>query len=177
MKLKLIKPAFTLTSIIALAGCFGGVNAPEWHPDAPRKIALPADRQAPAQPIYNRLRFANLPDPMPGEIAQGDRPVILPVVQLSIKDQSVEEVGTLLAQSARYSSYCASGIAHQKMSLEGLGTIDELAAQVAKKANVKVVVDHASREVRITANTPVQPDFADEKVTKEVTDNEHKSTN
>ena len=167
----------TSTSILMLAGCFGGINKPEWQPIPKKKIAFPADRQAPAQPIYNRLRFVNLPEPMPGAIASNDRPLMLPVVQLSVKDQSLEEVGTLLAQSARYSVYCASSLAHQKLSLEGLGTIDELAEQVAKKASVKIVVDHSSREVRITTKAPVQPDFAEVKVTNEVTDNEHKSSN
>jgi hypothetical protein len=50
---------------------------------------------------------------------------------------------------ARYSSYVAPSIAKNKISIENIGTLDELARIIEREGKVKVVVDHENREVRL----------------------------
>jgi hypothetical protein len=78
-----------------------------------------------------------------------DTPAIRPVYHLKLKGSTLEETGRVLAALARYSSYVAPSIAKNKVSVENLGTIDELARIIEREGKVTVVVDHENREVRL----------------------------
>lgn len=112
-----------------------------------------AARQLPPQPVYNRLRLAYLPEPMPSSAkASYSETRLSPIFQFEIDDATLEQAGRILGDMARYSSYTSSSIADQKISLAAVGTIDEVAKQLSESAGIKVVVDHRNKEVRLLAN-------------------------
>jgi len=68
----------------------------------------------------------------------------------------------VLAAISRYSSYTAPSIALEKISVDNLGTIDELAQIIGSKAHVQVIVDHPNKEVRFLATRGEQPRLFEE---------------
>lgn len=140
---------------VALTGCS---SQPKWEPDVEQQFYGTAVRQLPPQPVYNRLRLVYLPEPLPQkDLKVASLNKILPIFRFELKDGTIEEASRVLAETARYTSYCSSIIADRKFSFEGLGTIDELASSISKRAGVNVVVDHGNREVRFLANGTLAP--------------------
>lgn len=136
-----------------LAGCSASVSPPE---KKERRVFSIAARQYAVDPVYGRVRKANAPDEIPDAHAAKTGPPIMPVFHLELKNDTLESAGRALAATARYRSYCASAIAGRKITLERLGTIDELAVELQKAADIRVVVDHDTKEVRLLAKS-VEP--------------------
>jgi hypothetical protein len=84
------------------------------------------------------------------------------VFHLALKNATLEETARVLAATSRYSSYTAPSIASEKISVDNLGTIDELAQIIGSKAHVQVVVDHQNKEVRFLAARGEQPRLFEE---------------
>jgi hypothetical protein len=122
-----------------------------------RKLfGVSVQRYAP-QPVYKRTRLVHLPSPLPETSAQSAAaPLILPVIHFEIVDASLEEAAKVLGQTSRYSAYCASTVADKRITLTALGTVDELAEQIAKIAKIETIVDHHNREVRFLARKESQ---------------------
>ena len=122
-------------------------------------------RQLAPEPVYNRLRTGYLPQPLPSRKANpSDAALILPVFQFEVNDITLHEASQILANTARYHSYCAPSVAQQHISLATIGTIDELAAEIGRQAGISVIVDHNNREVRFVAsNAAVEPQLPESK--------------
>lgn len=141
--LKIASSLVALLASLLFSGCF---QASEFNAD---KGYLVATRRVPPEPVYNRVFLARPPEVMPAkEMEFTNAPRVLPVIHLELKAVTLETVAQTLGGSARYRSYCAASIADKKFSIDALGTIDELADIISKKADVYVSVDHANREVR-----------------------------
>lgn len=122
-------------------------------PNKERKFFTVAVRQLPPEPVYNRLTVAYLPEPLPSrEIRRASFSRLSPVFEFEMKDATLEQTARILASMSRYTSYCSSVIASRKVSLTAVGTIDEIADLIKKKAGINVNVDHSNREVRFLAN-------------------------
>lgn len=141
-----------------LMGC-STTDVPQWQPPKETRTFSVASRQLAPEPTYSRLRWVRPPEVIPSERkAEAEVPAIVPVMQLEIKDASLEEVARLLASTAQYSSYCSSLVAKQKVTLNRLGTIDELGKEIEKIAQIRVIIDHGSRQIRFLADhTPTAP--------------------
>ncbi|HMO02715.1 MAG TPA: hypothetical protein PKA79_07005 [Oligoflexia bacterium] len=103
------------------------------------------------EPVYNRIRKVELPEP----IISASSPtspqkinLIMPSFELSVEDLPIEQIAKILADAVRYRSYVSSHLLDKRISYAGSGTIEELAAAIANKANIKISVDHISRELR-----------------------------
>jgi len=107
-------------------------------------------RQNAPEELYSRVREVRPPEPVP-EPPRGinGAPRLMPVMQFNVNQKSLVEVAQLLAESYRYGYYCSPIVADRQISLRAIGTLDELAAQVAELGQVKVTVDHENRELRI----------------------------
>jgi hypothetical protein len=140
---------------LVLAGCAG---AKEWEPDNKPEVYSVSHRPYAPQPVYSRLRWVHPPTVLPARtIAKTGAPAIVKTYSLSLKNATIEDAAAALAAAARYSSFCSSSVASQKISIEGMGTIDELAASIAAKGKVQVVVDHEGREIRILRKEDAAP--------------------
>jgi hypothetical protein len=122
----------------------------EWEPNKDeKKVFFFPVRSLPPQPVYSRVMEVRPPSVLPPRsLPTAPGPKILPVLHLELQAVPLEEAAKVLAKSARYSYYCSSLVADKKVSIDSLGTIDELGQMIAKKANVEVVVDHSNQEVR-----------------------------
>lgn len=131
----------------ALLGCEKPVAPP---PEPTYRVAM---RQLPPKPTYHRLRWVQLPETMPYNADQlGDEvPAISPIISIDLNDSTLEEAARVLAATGRYSSYCAGAIAKQKISIKAVGTLDEIAAEIAKRAHIDTSIDHENHEVRFLA--------------------------
>jgi len=120
--------------------------------------------------VYARTRWVRPPDNLPmrdrpgaaEEPAVQVAPRIRSVFHLSLKNSTLEETARVLAATSRYSSYTAPSIASEKISVDNLGTIDELARIIESKAHIQVVVDHQNKEVRFLAGHAEPPRLFDE---------------
>jgi hypothetical protein len=89
-------------------------------------------------------------------------PRLRSVFHLSLKNSTLEETARVLAATSRYSSYTAPSISAEKISVDNLGTIDELAKIIESKAHIQVVIDHQNKEVRFLAGHTEPPRLFDE---------------
>jgi hypothetical protein len=162
--------ALVATSLI----CSCGGSEKPYEPHQERKYFTFPARQLAPEPVYNRLTLVRPPDPLPdSDLQESDAPVIHPVIHLDIKDASLEQAARVLASAARYNAYCSSLIADRTITMSELGTIDELAKRISRKANIEVVVDHQNAEVRFLANKVVSPALFEEGEEKD----EHQQVN
>lgn len=155
--MNLVKFAFLGTLGIVVGACSS--NIPEWKPHRETRTFSVATRQLSPPPTYSRLRWVRPPEVIPSDPrGEATAPAIVPVMQLEIKDTSLEDVARMLASAAQYSSYCSSLIAKQTLTLNRLGTIDELGDEIQKAAQIRVVIDHGTRQIRFLAeHAPTAP--------------------
>lgn len=149
-----------IAALTILSGC---AMEPKMDPDKEKlpKVFKIQTRQIAPPPTYNRLTWANL-DSMPSrDLPSTAAPLLTPVIQFEVRNTKLEDAAKMLAATSQYSSYCASTIATQKITLNRLGTIDELGEAIGKQAGIKVVVDHEGRSVRFLAQQAANPQFFD----------------
>ena len=151
-------------ALLALVGCSSSSSIDPEKDRAPQVFRV-ATRRLPPEPTYSRLRWANM-SPLPSrdlvgstERASNSVPLMATVMQFEARDTTLEDAAKMLATSAQYSSYCASTIAAQKITLNRLGTIDELGEAISLQAGIKVVVDHEGRSVRFFPQQSETPQF------------------
>lgn len=135
-------------------------------PDETNLLNMPSLRTLPPPPTYSRTRWVRPPEVLPQRDLPGrqianleNTPSLRPIFSLSLHKTPLEETARVLAATARYSSYTAPSIASQKISIQSIGTIDELGEKVARIAGIHVVVDHEHKEVRFLAAQAEQPRF------------------
>ncbi|RMD85887.1 MAG: hypothetical protein D6808_04425 [Candidatus Dadabacteria bacterium] len=119
-------------------------------------------RKLPPEPVYNRLRWGNLPSPIYSpQRPDPDAPLILPPVHFSLKRGTLKDAINMLAAITRYSTYCSEAVCNKRISLDAIGTVHELAQMIAKKADIEVAIDHANREISFLppASEEVKPSF------------------
>lgn len=137
-------------SLVLLASC-GGRSSP------PEKVYSIASQQLPADDVYGRMRYGLVPLPLPArDTASASAPALIPVTHFDFKKGTLEEASVLLGKTMNYRSYCASGVAHKRLSLSVVGTIDEIARAIERASNIRVVVDHELHEVRFFPSTEGQ---------------------
>ncbi|RME58976.1 MAG: hypothetical protein D6780_05850 [Candidatus Dadabacteria bacterium] len=120
-----------------------------------------AKRQLPPEPVYNRLRESYLPETVPERDKKFSlkRKRILPVIHLKLRRATPYEACLVLAATARYRPFCSAYIGRKRITIDALGTIDELAEKLAKKTDLIIEVDHKLREVRFLNKEVYQPVF------------------
>lgn len=153
--MRILLPTTLLTVLALVSGCAAGPK--EYDPSGgKRTIFLPVVRQNAPEPVYNRLRWVHPPEVLPERDLRGAEAEAFasalpmrPVYQMSFKDTGLQDVSRILAATARYDAFCDPVIANQKLSMNDLGTIDELAQIISERAGITVEVNHETRTVRL----------------------------
>lgn len=138
-----------LAGLVTGFGACSSNNTP-LPPPAVKKDYRISQRQLAPEPVYNRLRWVQLPSVIPAA-KRGKSPLLLQVVSFNLENGTLEEAASMLAAATHYSTYCSSLIAKKTISFKGVGTVDNLAKEIANLAHISAVVDHNNREVRFTA--------------------------
>ncbi len=108
-----------------------------------------ATRQLPPEPAYASTRWVRPTQVTPSRETPGNKvEPILPVVHYKVTDTPLCEAALVLAATTRYRSYCSSRLSGEKLSFEGLGTLDELAIEIAMLSGAEIIVDHSRGEIR-----------------------------
>ena len=147
---RLCTTVITGLAALLLTGCSAFSPSPDL-PDEKDKVEVytVSNTKVAPEPVYNRLRWVHLPQPLPEQ--RGAIPtesMILPIVHLALKDASLQEAADLLTSTTSYRSYCESSIAKQKITIEALGTVDELVKLISKKSGITAEIDHETRSIR-----------------------------
>lgn len=159
-----------LFSLMVLVSSCAGVKAYEPISGEQRAVFLPSIRRNAPELVYARTRWVRPPDVLPlrektnaeTEDRLRESPMLRSVFHLSVKNRTLEETARVLAATARYSSFTAPSIASNKISIENLGTIDELGRIIESKAQITVLVDHENKIVRFMPTQTSQPKLYDE---------------
>ena len=78
-------------------------------------------------------------------------PLIVPIFSFELDQGTLRDAASMLAGATQYSSYCSSTVADFELSLNQVGTIEELASSIEDLAQIRVVVDHINKEIRFLA--------------------------
>ena len=155
---------FSGLMLLGLSAC--GPSMKEWQPeDSSPKIYSISFRQIAPEAVYRRTRWVHLPDVLPAsDVDSFASASIEPIFHLQLRNSTLEEAAQALAKAAGYSSFCASTLAQRKISINSLGTLRELAAEIGSAAAIHAVVDETSRQVRFLASqasesAPDNPQF------------------
>jgi hypothetical protein len=123
-----------------------------------------AHRQLAPERTYNRLRWVHPPSMLPArdydQKVSEFRPRILPVVRLEVENTTLKEVALILGTSTRYTTYCSSLVENERVSLNQLGTLDELAEEIENRTPVDIVIDHDNKAIRFLGLNHVAPQFS-----------------
>lgn len=143
------KISITLVGVlgIALTGC-GNMMA---NQKVERTTYFHPVRQVAPEPIYNRITMVRPPDTLPFMPIGVRQPYVnrdVRNVGIQADDVPLEEAAEMIASAMGYKHYCSSLIAKRKVSIKQNGTIEQLAADLSRKENIEVVIDHDSREIR-----------------------------
>ena len=125
-----------------------------------RKTYTVAYRPYAPEPVYNRLRWVYSPDHLPSkDIAtpKSDKGSMAPVVHYRVKNAPLPEAIMILADVLRYSGECPDSLASVRVTLNTLGTADELASEISRVSGEQVVIDHRERVVRIASSVDAPP--------------------
>ena len=170
MSVNAVNRSIAALGCLLLSGCW--VSEKGYTPIEKKQFGY-VYRQHAAEPVYNRLRWVHLPEPLPSAETPGSGAApIIPVVHLELKNVTIEEAAATLASTGRYRSFVESSLVGRKVSFDSLGTMDELASQLAARENLQIEVDHKRRLVRFMAKD-VRPTFFRDEVALD----EHQSSN
>jgi hypothetical protein len=119
-------------------------------PDRTLEVYNVSFRQTAPQPTYKRTTWVLSPENIPApEAPFSSGPAIFPVYTLNIKNSSIRELMQLLSETSRYASFCEGKQCNSRISINAVGTVEELAQEITKRSNVNLIVDHDAHEIRI----------------------------
>lgn len=130
-----------LLAAAAIAGCTN-------KQPSPVEYYQPAYRQFPPDPVYSRVMWSHLPQPIPPRT--GDQaPLLLPVISFELPDSTLGEAVEALAQTMGYRWHFPSQVANRPVRIRMEGTVEEVLAEIGKQAQVQAKLDHHQRMVLV----------------------------
>lgn len=155
MKQKFAPAILVLAAVLfAAAGC-----APPPGP-APRKVEYyyPAFRQVAPEPVYSRLTWSNLPQPVM-DPPREKGPYLSPVIAFNLGDSTLQEAIEAISQTIGYQWSFPPEAAKRHVRVKMKGSVGEILSEISRQAEVEAQIDHQSRIVRVfdRATTPQLP--------------------
>ncbi len=136
---------------ILVAGLFGATTLMQACSSTPvyRVVKYqPAFRQEAPQPVYSRLMWSHLPEPIKPR-TRAEAPLMLPEVFVELKNVTVDEAVEAIAQTMGY-RWDSSGIASgSRISIHREGTVEEIILEIKAKTNLPLELDHENRVIRL----------------------------
>lgn len=144
---------------IAVLGLLSGCSAS--RPDPKTKITVQeypvAYRQQPPEPVYSRLAWSHLPQPIRPK-ARDNAPLLMPVLSFELPKSTLGEAVQALAQTIGYRWSYPPEAARRPIAINMVASVDEILTEIDRQANVEGMLDHDRREVRVVeAGSQVAP--------------------
>lgn len=162
MDIRNLKTLFLAVALVCLlAGCSSS-SAPAKEPEI---VYTPAFRKLPPEPVYSRLTWSHLPEPIPGK-SKEKPPYLWPVISVDLADATLAEALDALTQTIGYQSYYPVEISERKVSLKMRGTVEEILSVIAGQVGVVAELNHTERMVRVVEDIGLEEE-AEEVVVEE----------
>lgn len=150
----------TIVSFSLLFTACSSREGPQWHKENKHNSYKIATRQLAPQPVYGGLKWVRPPEMTPSRKPENSNAgLAMPVINFNVQNKPLKEVILILAATARYRTYCSSKVATRKVTINTLGTMDEIASIIENIANINVVIDHQNKEVRFLPEQEIEPTF------------------
>ncbi len=106
-----------------------------------------AFRQNAPEPVYSRLTWSHLPQPVQKKAAN-DAPYLMPKLAFELPNSNLEETLQALAQTIGYRWSYPSELGDRRVSVKRVGTVEEILSEIGRQAGVETELDHEQRLVR-----------------------------
>ncbi|MBL7663141.1 hypothetical protein JNK13_10365 [bacterium] len=150
---------YLLVCLIILTSCTSSTSRPIEIKEQSYPYAF---RQLPPEPVYNRLRWSQTPQPTEGYAEHKDSPYLRPVIAADLKKSSLSEAVEAIAQTLGYRAFYPNDIAKRRVSIRQDGSIEMITSEIEKQANVSIELSHNDKIVRVVDReiTPQLPPAA-----------------
>ena len=109
----------------------------------------PAQKQLPAEAVYSRVTWNYLPEPIKLQSNQ-KAPYLQPVISFEMPDSTLAEAIAALAQTLGYGFDYPKALGSRKISLNLVGTPEQILAEINRQAGVQGELDIKRRFVQVT---------------------------
>lgn len=115
----------------------------------------PAYRQFPPEPVYSRLSWSHLPAPIQPK-SRENAPLLMPTIVFDLPRSTLGEAVEALAQAMGYTWTYPESAKSRRIAIKMTASVDEIAKEIDRQAQVHTVLDNDSRMVRVV--TPAMID-------------------
>lgn len=139
MKLRL---ALLVTTALLLSACTKTTSKP-------RLELAPVTRQTAPELAYATSKWVQPEQPIPGQVSN-NTPLLSPEFCLELESATLKEALHALSQSIGYGVDVPASLAGRKVSLNKVGTMEQLLDALAKQASVMARINHQTRRISVT---------------------------
>ena len=125
------------------------------EPEVVVRNYYPARRQLPPEPVYSRLTWSHLPNPISEESAINS-PYLSRVISFELEQSNLEEAIDALAQSMGYEAIYSRTLAARPISISMEGTVFEVLNRICKQGKVIASINHDERAI-LVADAATKP--------------------
>ena len=145
----------SLSTLLLLSGCTSSSST-----EAKKLVRVEyydvAYRQFAPDPVYSRLMWSQLPQPIRTK-SRETAPLLMPSVSFEFPRSNLQEAVEAVAQSIGYNWSYPKGIGGRPVALRMTGTIEEVLQEIGRQTRVVAVLDHENRVLRVLESTPASP--------------------
>ncbi len=138
---------FLLGAAVGLVFLTGCSNKERFEP--PVEYYYPVRRQLPREPVYGRLTWSHLPNPLPRKVKE-DAPLLSNTISVEVTHSNLEEAVEALAQTIGYRWELPKSIANRRVSIKFVGTAEQALNEIMRQAGVSGELDHKERIIRVS---------------------------
>ena len=156
----------SICSLFSIYGCSNDLK--KWDPGEKKKFYTFASRQLSPEPVYKKTTFVYPPENTPrrspyfelksNPFPKDAVPLLLPVFKVDVNTTPIETIFKDYFIPLSYSIYCSSLVCTQPISLHMVGNINEISKKIEEIGNIKIVIDHENRDIRVL---PQRNEFED----------------
>jgi hypothetical protein len=135
------------TSILVIASCilFSACSAKPMYRVVYYK---PAFRQSPPEPVYSRLMWSHLPEPIRPK-ARDDAPLMLPEIFVELKNASLDEAVEAVAQTMGYRWEYPGVTSKDRITIHMEGNVEDVLSEIRKQSQTPLAFDHEKKMIRL----------------------------
>src|SRR5262245_36490409 len=127
---------------IILVGALGLFGCSSKKPVEPViEYYQPAFRQLPPEPVYSRLTWGHLPQPIKPKVRES-APLLMPVMAFELPRTTLGEAIEALAQSIGYYWSYPADVSRRPIAIKMTGSVDQILREIGKQADVYAILDH-----------------------------------
>lgn len=146
-----------LSALLLGTGCSSSATGKETQNNLVRvEYYDVAYRQFAPEPVYSRLTWSHLPQPIRTKVRQS-APILMPSVSFELPRSNLQEAIEAVAQTIGYNWSYPKGIGGRPVAIRMTGTVEEVLEEIGRQTRIVTVLDHENRTLRILESAPAGP--------------------